>query len=210
MPRPSTNESLDTSHEIQHRSSSASSMMNSTLPLAPASEHLNSNLSHLASADYPPVSSVRLLPQLSLPATLSDDTALNLLSSTSIQEHSNDTTTSSSHSIPIPRHDSTHVDDGFTSVSAAASPGQKVDSPPMSPIRSWSTLTASVEEKSMQCIEEAIVEPTTTAEERGPDVVAERLLTNSILSDSTARKRKERSDEDPLSPEHSWIEAASR
>ena len=162
MPRPSTIDSLDTSHEIQPRSnassSSTSSMMNTTMPLASASDHLNSKLSHLASADYPQISPIRLLPQLSLPATLTDDTASNLLSSTAIQEHINDTTTSSSNSIPIARHYSSQSDDCFTSVNTASSPAPRNDSSPTSPIRPWPTLQTSVEDKPTPSVDNIVVD----------------------------------------------------
>lgn len=136
MPRPSTNDSIDTSQEFQQRLNPTT---NSNTSLIVNNDIINSN----SSPDYQHQSSstpIRLVQQTSLSSTHSDDNISNIFS-LSMQEQLNDTTTSSSNSIPISRNNLIN--------------NSNLISPINSPIESLnSTSRPAMEDKSIQCINE--------------------------------------------------------
>ena len=147
MPRPSTNELNDSS--ITNTSSSTANTS-----LIVNSDTINSN----TSPDYQRQSSstpTHFVQQTSLSSTLSDDIISNAFSS-SMPEQANDTTTSSSNSIPISRDN--HQ---FDSVEAIAT------TPNLSPIQSSNSIARPImEDKSIQCINEENDEENSMEEDR--------------------------------------------
>jgi len=145
MPRPSTNDSNDISQESQQRLNPTT---NSNTSLIINSDIINSN----SSPDYNRQSSstpTRLVQQTSLSSTLSDDNTSNIFS-LSMQEQINDTTTSSSNSIPISRNNPIQLNNNFDSIKTITTPNI---SPSISPIQSLhSTPRPTMEDKSIQCI----------------------------------------------------------
>jgi hypothetical protein len=140
MPRPTATDSIDTSQEIpqqqQHRLNSTT---NSSLILN--ADILNSNLS----SDYHSQTPTHFVQQTSLSSTHSDDNSSNILS-LSMQEQINDTTTSSSNSIPISRSNTAELNNNSN---------QLITTPNLSPIQSLqSTPRPAMEDKSIQCINE--------------------------------------------------------
>ncbi len=132
MPRPSTNDSTETS-----------STSNPNTSLVANGDLINSN----SSPDYHRQSSTptRFLHQTSLSSTLSDDNTSNVFSS-SMQEQTNDTTTSSSNSIPISRNNAIELNNPSNSMQTDTTPN-------ISPIQSLqSTPGPTMEDKSIQCI----------------------------------------------------------
>ncbi len=133
MPRPSTNDSNDTSQESQQRLNTTT---NPNTSLIINSDIINSN----SSPDYNRQSSstpTRLVQQTSLSSTLSDDNTSNIFS-LSMQEQINDTTTSSSNSIPISRNNPIQLNNNFDSI-------KTITTPNISP-------RPTMEDKSIQCI----------------------------------------------------------
>jgi hypothetical protein len=135
MPRPSINDPNDSSI-------ANTSLSTTNTSLIVNSDIINSN----TSPDYQRQSSstpTHFVQQTSLSSTLSDDNTSNIFSS-SIPEQTNDTTTSSSNSIPISRDN--HQ---FNSIETITT------SPNLSPIQSSHSISRPImEDKSIQCINE--------------------------------------------------------
>jgi hypothetical protein len=162
MPRPSTNDSNDTS--ITNNTSSTTNLNTSAIV---HSDIINSNSSpdyHRQSSSTP----TRLIQQTSLSSTLSDDNASNIFS-LSMQEQINDTTTSSSNSIPISRTDSVQFNNNSNSI-------QTITTPNTSPIQSLhSTPRPVMEDKSIQCINDEDGDENSTEQD---GLNAEQIITN--------------------------------
>jgi hypothetical protein len=130
MPRPSINDPNDSSI-------ANSSLSTTNTSLIMNSDIINSNTSpdyHRQSSSTP----THFVQQTSLSSTLSDDNTSNLFS-LSIPEQINDTTTSSSNSIPISRDNNQ-----FNAITT---------SPNLSPIQSSHSISRPImEDKSIQCI----------------------------------------------------------
>jgi len=130
MPRPSINDPNDSSI-------ANSSLSTTNTSLIMNSDIINSNTSpdyHRQSSSTP----THFVQQTSLSSTLSDDNTSNLFS-LSIPEQINDTTTSSSNSIPISRDNNQ-----FNAITT---------SPNLSPIQSSNSISRPImEDKSIQCI----------------------------------------------------------
>ncbi|CAF4482693.1 unnamed protein product [Rotaria socialis] len=143
MPRPSTIDSNDVSQDFQQR---LSTILNTNASLVLNTDMNNSN----SSSDYrqqSPSTQTRLVQQTSLSSTYSDDNASNIFS-LSMNEQVNDTTTSSSNSIPILRHTTKQLN--MNSIQTITTPNI---SPTMSPIQSLqSTPKTFMADKSIQCI----------------------------------------------------------
>jgi len=148
MPRPSTNDSNDPSQELQQRLNTTTTTTNPNTSLVMNSDIINSNSSpdyHRQSSSTP----TRLVQQTSLSSTHSDDNTSNIFS-LSMQEQTNDTTNSSSNSIPISRNNIIQLNNNSYSIKTITTPNI---SPSISPIQSLnSTPRPIMEDKCIQCI----------------------------------------------------------
>ena len=159
MPRPSINDPNDLS-----TANTSSSTANTSLIVN--SDIINSNTSpdyHRQSSSTP----THFVQQTSLSSTLSDDNTSNIFSS-SIPEQTNDTTTSSSNSIPISRDNNQ-----FNSIEPLTTP------PHLSPIQSSHSISRPImEDRSIQCINDVDDDENSIEQDRMENIDNEQIPTS--------------------------------
>ena len=159
MPRPSTTDSIETSHDSQRRLNTKTSNTPSTptttnVPLIinhhnTTGDLANSNLSLFSSSDYrQPSTPIRLIQQHNLSTTTSNHRISNIhsLSHNDTAISSNELNISSPHSIPIVRSSSIQLNNNRTMTTPLVSPIQSTRTTPNSrPL---------MEDKCIQCIDD--------------------------------------------------------
>lgn len=183
MPRPSINDPNDLS-------TANTSLSTANTSLIVNSDIINSNTSpdyHRQSSSTP----THFVQQTSLSSTLSDDNTSNIFS-LSIPEPTNDTTTSSSNSIPISRDNNQ-----FNSIETLTTP------PNLSPIQSSHSISRPImEDRSIQCINDVDDDENSIEQDRIENIDNEQIPTSKkieffflkrkfISIDSEIKKRSE-------------------
>ena len=184
MPRPTATDSNDASQDLQLQRLN-STTANTNTPLVLNSDITNSN----SSSDYHQQFSsapAHLVQQNSFSSTLSDENSSNMFS-LSMQEPPNDTTTSSSNSIPISRSTVMELNNNSMKI---------ITTPNVSPIHSLhSTPRPIMEDKCIQCIN---------------DEDNENSIEQDAIGSIDIEQIKKRSGDDVVSNEESWTIAADR
>lgn len=138
MPRPSTSELNDSSHESQQqRLNNGTSVSNLNIPQLTSTDLQNGNGSYDYQQSFSTAIPTRLLPQISVSSTYSDDPLSNPLSS-SMQETNHDTTISSTESIPVALNQLASLEEHSTSIQQSESSSKHIRSSSSSPLPSIS------------------------------------------------------------------------